>query len=227
MGDDLPDIRVPDYHKAGLLTIRDLTDDEFGALANALKQADPAEGTLVDELVHRVTEAVSRLSPRSARGMVRALLSVESARTVHGNTLAGFANSIATSETLDLSPEEAASLATRIELLTEIPAVAVTAKAMSIADEHDRVFHSARILTDIRPVFGDDATQPPVGAVVTQVLRIDAFRHGQLEDYYVALDSQGLSELQAVVRRAVEKNESLNQVLDNIGFSRFNMSEEG
>lgn len=82
-------------------------------------------------------------------------------------------------------------------------------------------------MTDIRPVFGEDASKSPVGAVVTHVLRIDSFRNGSLEDYYVALDNDDLLQLQSAVGRAIDKNQSLNQLMDNIGFSRFQLSEEG
>ena len=62
---------------------------------------------------------------------------------------------------------------------------------------------------------------------MTHALRIDSYTKGSMEDYFVALDTKDLLQLQTVVNRAIEKNRSLNQVLDSIGFSRFKISEEG
>ncbi|MGH9280945.1 MAG: hypothetical protein ACRD12_23010 [Acidimicrobiales bacterium] len=200
-------------------------DDEVAVLVENLATAQP-EAIPEDQLVRRVIASVPRLTPAEAKGIVRALLAVQTMRTVHGDSLAGFANDIATSVSLDLQPETAAALATRLERLAETPTIALTAKAMDIAQEHDRVFHTARVVTDIRPVYGDDATEPPFGAVITHVLRIDAFRNGRLEDYYVALDNSNLVHLRHAVDRALEKNDSLGALLDNLGFTQFQLSEE-
>lgn len=217
---------MPPHHVAGFLVVRDLSDEEYGAVVATFEKANPAEELPVTGLVRRITESVPRLATREARSLIRALLSVESARHVHGHSVGEFADGVASSGTLDLSPEVAAELARRVETLAQVPAIAITAKAIDIADENDRDYHSARIITDLRPVFGDDATQPPVGVVVIHLLRIDAFKNGQVEDYYVALDNADLSELHRVVSRAIDKNASLSQVLDNTGFSRFDPSEE-
>lgn len=223
----MPNLKVPPRHRAGFLVLGGLSDEEFATLAKGLEQDGAARYVPVEELARKVTEAVTRLAEREAEGVVRSVLSVQTGRTVHDDSLAEFSLGIATSEDLDLPPDAAGTLAQRIAYLASIPAMAVTAKAMDVAQEHERIFHAARILTDIRPVFGDHALDPPVGAVVTHLLRIDAFRNGQIEDYYVALDNSDLIALKTVVGRAIDKNESLNRVLDGSGFSRFELSEGG
>jgi hypothetical protein len=221
------DLQVPPQHKDGFLAVRDLTDDEFGAFVAMLDGIAAVDCFPVDDLVRQAVDSVPRLSKKEAQGIIRALQSVQTGRTIHGDSLTGFANGIATSDSLKLAPEEAALLARRIEILANPPAIGVTAKAADVAREHERIFHSARILTDIRPVFDDDASNPPVGAVVTHTLRIDSFTKGSMEDYFVALDTRDLIQLQTIVNRAIEKNRSLNRVLDSIGFSRFKISEDG
>jgi len=222
----MPNLRVPPRHRAGFLAVKDFTKDEFANVAEALQGDTDARYVPINELTRSVTEAVPRLARRDGESIVQALLSLQTARAIHDNSLEEFASGIASSEDLDLAPEGAQTLANRIQFLASIPALAVTAKALDVAQEHDRVFHRARVLTDIRPVFGDSALDPPLGAVVTHMLRIDAFRNGQAEDYYVALDNSDLIALREVVGRAVDKNKSLNRVLDGSGFSRFELSEE-
>jgi hypothetical protein len=206
------------------LALHELGDPEYGALFSALQRD---ESYLPPErLTQRVTESIPKLGARDAEAVVAALLSVQTGRNNHGASLVDFAQGIATSEDLALSADASERLARRIETLAGLPAMAITAKAMDVAGEHDRLFHTARMLTDVRPVFGDDPLELPVGAVVTHVLRIDAFRNGQLEDYFVVLDNSELMALKAVVDRAIDKNKSLSRLLDVIGFSRFELSEE-
>ncbi len=64
------------------------------------------------------------------------------------------------------------------------------------------------------------------GTIVTHVLRIDAFQNGELDDYYVALNTDDLRSLYAVLDRAIKKNDSLGRVSDAMGFSRFDVSTE-
>lgn len=193
---------------------------------DVLEKETPAGYASVDRLVSKLTEAAPRITAREARSAVQAILSVESGRVIHDDSLEKFAQGIATSRDLDLPPDTAGLLTERLEVLARLPVIAITAKTKDIASEHDRIFHSARVLTDIRPVFGDDPHQPPLGAVVSHLLRIDVFRHGKLEDYFVALDNSDLVALKAVVDRAIEKNQSLGKILDVSGFARFDLAEE-
>jgi hypothetical protein len=222
----VPDIRVPERHKPALLSIHSLSDDDFAALVENLHGANQGGPLPISELTLRVTESVPRITAQEARAVLQALLSIEAARVIHGLSHAGFANNIAISAALDLSPEDSAVLATRIESLAQVPVIAITAKAHDVAAEHERSFHTARMLTDIRPVFGDNASEPPLGAVVTHVLRVTAYHNGRFEDYHVALDNHDLVELEKVVRRALDKNQSLNRTLDALGFSRFQIEDE-
>lgn len=221
----MPDIAVPEQHKAAFMGIEGLNEDEFDALRGELDGLTQAGPLPISELTRHVVQSVPKLTTREAKDLIRALLSIETARVVHGFSLTAFANDVATSASLELTPQGSVSLARRIESLAKLRAIAVTAKARDVAAEHERVFHTVRMLTDIRPVFGDDAQEPPLGAVVSHVLRINAYSGGRNEDYFVALDNRDLKELERVVRRALEKNTSLDRTLDSIGFARFGEEE--
>lgn len=222
----MPGVVVPRRQQAGFLAIRDLSDDEFDAIRDALAAADPLQHATIHHLVRRVTDAVPSLDSGMAVKLVRSLLSVQAGRTVHGDSLPEFAQGIASSEDLKVDSDVVPVLARRIEALAQIQVVAVVAKAMDVAREYDRVFHTSRIMTDMRPVFGEDAEAPPGGTIVTHVLRIDAFHNGELEDYYVALTTDHLRSLFDVVDRAMKKSKSLGLALDAMGFSRFDVSTE-
>jgi hypothetical protein len=89
-----------------------------------------------------------------------------------------------------------------------------------------RVFHSARILTDIRPVFGRDADVPPIGAVIAHVLKIDYFSQGDSGSLYVSLNNRDLELLRNLVDRAFTKLKTLRAVLESTGLP-FDEAESG
>jgi hypothetical protein len=51
-----------------------------------------------------------------------------------------------------------APFAERLSTLLNLECLLLAARAMDIGTEHDRVFHDARIFTDVRPVFGPDVS---------------------------------------------------------------------
>ena len=74
--------------------------------------------------------------------------------------------------------------------------------------DYDNLFYSAKIMTDARPVFNDDASKLE-GMGIVHVLRIH-FEHNQKhEDFFIALDSIDLKKLRAVIDRAEKKSQVL------------------
>ncbi len=89
----------------------------------------------------------------------------------------------------------------------------VTAKALRVRSEYDSVFDDARIVTDIRPVFGPNPDDSPLAAAVVHILRISYRKNESRNDFYVALDARDLRDLKAHVDRAMEKELSLKNQL--------------
>ena len=84
--------------------------------------------------------------------------------------------------------------------------VVLAARALNLVTEFDRVYHGARIMTDIRPVFGHDAHTGAKAAAIVATLKIEAHEGGgDVRPYYFALDHTDLVELQGLVDRALVK----------------------
>jgi hypothetical protein len=83
--------------------------------------------------------------------------------------------------------------------------------------EHENTWQSARILTDLRPVFGPTPTDPPVAVVLIHNLRIAYRKGGRLQEFFVAMDSNDLKALQGAVERAVKKESSLQSLTKRTG----------
>jgi hypothetical protein len=103
----------------------------------------------------------------------------------------------------------------RLERLFSIDALSISAKAVLLQLEYERRYHEARVLTDIRPVFGADPSQPPKAAVLSHMLRLAYHDNSsEIKEFYLGLDSIDLSELIQVLLRAQEKEQTLSGFLE-------------
>lgn len=85
----------------------------------------------------------------------------------------------------------------------------VTAKALSVRSEYAAIYCRARIVTDVRPIFGPDPTTAPLAAVIVHTLRITYHDGDSHKDFYVALDAGDLRQMRELAERASKKEASL------------------
>lgn len=93
----------------------------------------------------------------------------------------------------------------------------LTAKASELVLEYERRFcpHNCRILSDVRPVFMEAAAAGPAAVIVQHILKI-AYHEGEegdLKDFYVSLDGDDIRRLQALLKRATEKEKSIRKMM--------------
>lgn len=93
---------------------------------------------------------------------------------------------------------------------------AVVAKANDLKTDDERTFCHARILTDLRPVFGQQVADGPQAMVVVHLLKL-GYHQGsdKHQQFYVSLDSDDLEELRKHIDRAEAKAKSLRSVVKN------------
>jgi len=103
----------------------------------------------------------------------------------------------------------------RITRLLEIDSLSIAAKATALQLEHANLFCSARVLTDARPVYGKEVSDPPVAMIITHELKIGYHEaDGRLGEIYIGLGSQDLRSLMYHLGRAETKAKSLRTALD-------------
>ncbi len=100
------------------------------------------------------------------------------------------------------------------EILSLDATLGVSAKASELKTEYANVFCTARIITDLRPVYGRDVLKGPTSAVVVHEARITYHEDGAdaTKDFYVVLDSEDIQQLRKLLARAVNKERSLKSV---------------
>jgi hypothetical protein len=87
--------------------------------------------------------------------------------------------------------------------------IGVTSKALSVMTDHGRIFRYARILTDCRPVFQSNPTKRPAAAVIVHTLKIGYRADHEEKEFFVALDSLDIVQLEALIKRAKTKEDAL------------------
>jgi hypothetical protein len=151
--------------------------------------------------------------------------SLQNLHITHGWSLSAIAEKIAELEDLALvSPDSRASFSERLAKTLAAPRLAALAKAIDVATEQPAIFHTARIISDIRPTFGDDADEGPTGAVVTSTLKIEYYAEGRMQTFYLTVDASDAAILREIADRAVVKMEKLKTLITSLDLPVFDLS---
>lgn len=100
-----------------------------------------------------------------------------------------------------------------IEFL-DIDSLRTASKALFLLHEYERVFCDARVMTDIRPIFGANPDESPKAALIVHTLKLNYHDATGLKEFYISMDSDEMDELMFALDRADQKAKSLRTVLD-------------
>jgi len=114
-----------------------------------------------------------------------------------------------------ISDEELPIIRQRFKDLLSLQAMESISKAIGLQREEERIYCEAKIISDIRPVFGEDIKVKPVAATITHTLKISYHEDGDHKVFYIVLDEVDLDELEQIVKRAKTKAETLTKVLSD------------
>lgn len=108
--------------------------------------------------------------------------------------------------------------------ILDLSGLALKAKALALATDCQRLFTDVKILSDVRPVFGEEISKLPLGAVILHRLRLSYAEDSDERDLYVTLDSSDLLQLQKCIVRALEKDEALHKYAGQMKLQLFETS---
>jgi hypothetical protein len=211
-------LRIPPQVRPALAALGGLGASEASKLTEALTVLPPFSP--IHDLIAAVERAEIDLGDVEPDDVVYALMSLSSQKRRRNENVERMAVATAGSEDLKLATAQQKQAVSLFADLLEVPALATTAKAVELLTDHEHVFGGVRFLTDMRPVFADDAPDrvnapdirdEPVGAVVVTTMRIDYSVNGDFRSFYVALDLTDVRDLQAGVLRALEKIERIER----------------
>ncbi len=210
--------QIPERYKGGLTQVIGIDEATFQGLLEALSKAQPSFDSKA--VASEVASRVSTISPKDAEMLVGAILSLYSVRHYYdlaSDQLVGeLAQAMAASEdvALRLNGNEGKFRERMLKLLS-IDSLGIASKAFELLYEYERAFCNTRILTDIRPIFGEQPESRPVAALVMHLLRISYHERAELKEFYVALDEGDIKLLREALDRADNKARSLRAVMED------------
>ncbi len=205
-------LRIPEPYLPGVEALAGMGNQTASGLLEALR--DETRLLTTDRLADHLGERVPELSAH-AEDILEALLSLTTLLPEEGDGAEELALDVAHSRDLELDEATRTAFAERLQPMLEIESLAVAARASEIVTEYGRVFHGARILNDLRPVFGANPADGPKAATLIATLKIDYhIPRGPIDSEFYALEHSDLLRLRDVVDRAIAKHTSLRQLME-------------
>ena len=228
-------LRVPGEDQAAIVALVSLPDEQLEALIRSIENLSPSIS--VSNFAERAADragidaAIAQDLIALAANLYR-LWDAEQQDDPNA-TLPEFVESIcqAASQTANAElkrPEHLAALKTRLTRLLALDAsLGLTAKALGIFMENDKLVCRSRVTSDLRPIFPIDRSKLKVeAAVVVHTLRITYHHGNDLDHVFVTLQRHDLEQLQRQIDRAIKKEDSLRTVATKAELTCLNLEEE-
>ena len=206
-----PQIQIEKKNLVELQLIRDVGAESLEHVNMALKALPNAP--LRAQALHKIIAKALGGNEAIAGALVRQLLSLHGLERQLSLTseeiFAGLNSGLRPAES-DWSAEEYdrwLSVSKRVRELFDQEVVRLSAKALDLSYEHAELLQRARILTDIRPVFNDDASQIR-GAVITHALILSFDDIEGEHSLTLSIDDKDILALIRQCERAIKKSKT-------------------
>jgi hypothetical protein len=155
----VPAISIPEALRPTLERIASMSDPDVQTIREALSSLKPH---LKPEAIVKSTAGKSEIADFAE--IVQTLTSLSITRFRVDVPLEEFVHDV--SRSLPLKKDLRAALDVNLKSLLSIDALVLSARAFDIQHEYEKVFRSARIVTDLRPVFSADGTAAIAAMIV-------------------------------------------------------------
>jgi hypothetical protein len=217
----LASLRIPDRYKSGLAVLTALPDDVLEKIITGLGANPlPQKGT-EKELSAWVSSEAKGVSLPDLQKLVGTLVSLYRLRVKSGVTPDQLALDVAEAASKDASvsasPDILQKRLARLLTLTSFNLSEAKAKELQLEAEHG--FCEARIITDLRPVFGGNISDSPEAMIIVHTLKLgyhDSISQTHKE-MYIALDADDIAKLAEILKRSEEKTKTLKEKMNSVG----------
>jgi hypothetical protein len=213
----MAEITIPEPYEAGLKIILSLTDESVHELVSALLRI-PAK-VFPYSLANEITPNARSIPIDDLSKVIETLQSLYFSNLDYEAPPDLMAEdiSLVAAKNEALSKEDQEKLRDRLAELLDIESLRIVTKALRILRNNQNVFHEARIITEIRPVFGSDIEEPPPAAVILHMLNITCHGIDGHKEFFIAMDTDDIEVLREVINRADAKTISLKAMLAKAG----------
>jgi hypothetical protein len=220
----LQQLRIPEAYVPGIRKLASLQTAEIENLTLALSEAIARLKT--GEIVSQVQGLVSGFTRDELQDVVQALTSLAGTFGAYDDvSIDQFVADVL--DAMRRDSEEFRAPATgwehfgrQLAALLKTKSVRISSRADDVQHEEPNVFTTARILSDLRPVF-DPETAEPHGALIIHKLKVTYFHDGEYSDIYISMDNADLKLLRSILDRAEKKTEALKSIMDKAALTYF------
>lgn len=222
----MPPLKVPERYRPAIAKLAHLGEDSFDQLLVALKDA-PNSCQTISELSKWISNETSLISDQDRLRIIEAIASMCRVQKNAGVSASRFASDVWNSLKRDapqlIRDVKAETLEHRVSSLLEVPVLSLpSVKALDLKGEVERNFCSVRIITDLRPAFGDDPEADPSSMVLLHTLQLGFHDdRGKHREFYISMDAEDISKLKNAVERAEKKEETLRRIFADKGVRIF------
>jgi len=214
----VPQFYIPESFRPALARIAALSDAEVEQLQVALSSATPT--LKIEDIVAHV-QAVLKTDIPGLLDIVQTLSSMNNARVGADLSPQEFAHNVAVHfPSRKDKPTDLVALERKLTLLLSVEPLVISAKAFDVQHEYDKLFITARIITDTRTVFNQTGTEA-VGAMIVHNLNIKYSENGQFKEVFIALDDADITKLRRILDRAEAKTVVLEKLIEKTGVRYF------
>lgn len=202
-------IRLQKSQIADLETIRDLGPERLERVVECLDATSvtPLHGKtllkIVADALGDLEQATDLMRPLVALGAL-----IRQARFTPNDVLEGLRSALrpAASQWSEEQFQQWVAIEPQLQSLLSANAIRIATKATDLAYDYANLLNSARIISDIRPVFSDDEDATDIlGAVVSYTLRLTFDSRDENHSLSIALDEGDVRELMKQCDRALKK----------------------
>ncbi|MBZ5526227.1 MAG: hypothetical protein LAP21_28755 [Acidobacteriia bacterium] len=219
-------LNIPVRYRDGVAQIRKLDDESVRQIRAAFDGA--FTGRNMDEVATTTPNdaAMTAITALPARDLIdfkpigQALAALYSVKSQRDTTVEEFVEDICDaaedfdSEELRLPHSERDQFRDKLLTLLNADLFALAAKAYDLKTDDERIFCHARILTDLRPVFGQKIADGPKAMLVMHLLKIGYHQgNDKHQEIIISLDSDDLASLRKTIDRAEAKAQSLGSTV--------------
>jgi hypothetical protein len=196
-------VRLPELVRPGFEKLRSLSEPHFRQLVSALSSLPPT--SYARALIRQIAE---QLDPEGEKGIGEILEMVTtffSGPSTLGLTYREFVAAILNGYEGKLSKTVSDRMRARILELLASETLFIASKSSDLLHAQPNTLANARILTDLRPIFHDDPSRPPAGALIIHQLKLTYHTDIGHEEFFVTVDAEDLAMLKRVIERAEAK----------------------
>jgi hypothetical protein len=225
----MSEITIPAHAYPAIQKLAHLSSEEFDSFLNALARAKPAATPSLFE--QHVAEHAPQINSSTIRMIVSELFSMNYAFDDLDSSASEMAQSIAEaafeeqSEEFPINEADRDILKDRLTKLFVLKAsLGLTSKAVGLLTDAQHLFYTARILTDVRPIFNEEGDAVEA-TVILHNLVLHYGENGDHKDFVVTLDTNDIEALREVLDRADRKADALKPLLKRSEVAYLDMKE--